>query len=82
MLPACGAACAQVVAAAVKDATTLLSVMKVGTISVLAAAALMPVRNGFTWDAESKSFQIDPVLRQVGQAVTSSCAAECCPSSE
>jgi len=55
----------QVVAAAIKDATTLLSVMKVGTISVLAAAALMPVRNGFSWDPESKSFQIDPALRQV-----------------
>jgi hypothetical protein len=56
----------QVVSAAVQDATTLLSVMKVGTISVLAAAALMPVRNGFTWDAETKSFKIDPALRQVG----------------
>lgn len=55
----------QVVAAAIKDATTLLSVMKVGTISVLAAAALMPVRNGFSWDPASKSFQIDPALRQV-----------------
>jgi len=56
---------AQVVAAAINDATTLLSVMKVGTISVLAAAALMPVRNGFSWDPASKSFQIDPALRQV-----------------
>jgi hypothetical protein len=56
----------QVVAAAVTDATTLLSDIKVGTISVLAAAALMPVRNGFTWDAASKSFKFDPVLRQVG----------------
>lgn len=55
----------QVVAAAVKDATTILSVMKVGTISVLAAAALMPVRNGFKWDAETRTFNIDPALRQV-----------------
>jgi hypothetical protein len=54
-----------VVAAAIKDATTMLSVMKVGTISVLAAAALMPVRNGFSWDAEAKEFKIDPALRQV-----------------
>lgn len=43
----------------------MLSVMKVGTISVLAAAALMPVRNGFSWDAEAKEFKIDPALRQV-----------------
>lgn len=58
----------QVVAAAVTDATTLLSDIKVGTISVLAAAALMPVRNGFSWNAESKRFNFDPVLRQVGAA--------------
>jgi hypothetical protein len=56
---------AQVVAAAVSDATTLLSVMKVGTISVLAAAALAPVRNGFVWDAAAKAFKCDPALRQV-----------------
>lgn len=60
----------QVVAAAVTDATTLLSDIKVGTISVLAAAALMPVRNGFSWNAESKRFKFDPVLRQVGAAAS------------
>lgn len=57
----------QVVAAAVSDATSILSAMKVGTVSVLAAAALMPVRNGFTWDAAAKDFKIDPALRQVQQ---------------
>jgi hypothetical protein len=39
--------------------------MKVGTISVLAAAALAPVRNGFVWDAAAKAFRCDPALRQV-----------------
>jgi hypothetical protein len=55
--------------------------MKVGTISVLAAAALMPVRNGFVWEAETKSFKIDSALRQVGSAADCNvfeCVAWCC----
>ncbi|KAF6253758.1 carboxyl transferase domain-containing protein [Scenedesmus sp. NREL 46B-D3] len=54
-----------VVAAAIKDATPLLSSMKVGTVSVLAAAALMPVRNGFVWDAAAGAFKLEPCLQQV-----------------
>lgn len=56
----------QVVAAAIKDATPTLHGMKVGTISVLAAAALMPVRNGFVWDEADHMFRFEPCLRQVG----------------
>lgn len=55
----------QVVAAAIKDATPQLSAMKVGTISLLAAAALAPVRNGFVWDTATQAFKCDPALRQV-----------------
>eukprot|EP00879_Flechtneria_rotunda_P003437 GHRR01003666.1.p1 GENE.GHRR01003666.1~~GHRR01003666.1.p1 ORF type:complete len:1583 (+),score=615.48 GHRR01003666.1:404-5152(+) len=55
----------QVVAAAVKDASSLLKAMKVGTVSVLAAAALMPVRNGFVWDMEEQAYKFEPYLRQV-----------------
>jgi len=55
----------QVVAAAITDATPTLHGMKVGTISVLAAAALMPVRNGFVWDDAEKMFRFEPCLRQV-----------------
>lgn len=55
----------RVAAAAIKDASTILQVMKVGTVTVLAAAALMPVRNGFIWDNAKKSFQFEPCLRQV-----------------
>lgn len=58
----------RVVAAAVKDATTILQVMKVGTVAILAAAALMPVRNGFVWDDNKKTFQFEPCLRQVSCA--------------
>lgn len=54
-----------VVAAAIKDATPLLSAMKVGTVSVLAAAALMPVRNGFVWDEAAGAFKVEPCLQQV-----------------
>jgi len=62
----------QVVAAAIKDATPTLHGMKVGTISVLAAAALMPVRNGFVWDDADKMFRFEPCLRQVrGQCKSS-----------
>eukprot|EP00882_Tetradesmus_deserticola_P016747 GHRQ01017905.1.p2 GENE.GHRQ01017905.1~~GHRQ01017905.1.p2 ORF type:complete len:141 (-),score=73.98 GHRQ01017905.1:42-464(-) len=54
-----------VVAAAIKDATPALSAMNVGTVSVLAAAALMPVRNGFVWDAAAGAFKLEPCLQQV-----------------
>lgn len=55
----------RVVAAAVEDATPALKSMRVGTVSVLAAAALMPVRNGFVWDEAKAAFQYEPCLRQV-----------------
>lgn len=57
----------QVVAAAIQDASTILQVMRVGTVTVLAAAALMPVRNGFVWDEGKKGFQFEPCLRQVSE---------------
>jgi hypothetical protein len=58
-----------VVAAAIKDATPLLSAMKVGTVSALAAAALMPVRNGFVWDEAAGAYKVEPCLQQVSLAI-------------
>lgn len=55
----------RMVSAAVLDATPALQGMRVGTVSVLAAAALMPVRNGFVWDETKQAFQLEPSLRQV-----------------
>jgi hypothetical protein len=68
-----------VVAAAIKEATPLLSAMRVGTVSVLAAAALMPVRNGFVWDEASGAFKVEPCLQQVSWVgAASDCLAGCC----
>jgi hypothetical protein len=67
-----------VVAAAIKEATPLLSAMKVGTVSVLAAAALMPVRNGFVWDEAAGAFKVEPCLQQVSWVdAAADCLARC-----